>query len=255
MLRRFAILLTLASALCAANFRMYLKEGGFQIVREYSVEGDRVKYYSVERSDWEEIPASIVDLKRTETERAAKQEKIDRQSKELAEEDEAKKEQLQEIRKIPRDAGVYMLEDDKLRIFQLADASVHNKKGRNLLKAITPIPIVAGKATLEIGGEHSTNLVAETRPEFFIQTALDGALGIVKLAPQKDVRVVERLTIMPVVNESIEERDSVEVFTKQLTESGLYKIWPQAPLEKGDYAVVEFNEGKLDIRIWDFRIQ
>jgi len=52
-----------------------------------------------------------------------------------------------------------------------------------------------------------------------------------------------------------EERESLKVFTKQLTESGLYKIWPQDSLTKGEYAVIEYNEGKADARVWDFRIE
>jgi hypothetical protein len=38
------------------------------VVREYSVNGDTVKFYSIDRSDWEEVPASLVDLKKTEVE-------------------------------------------------------------------------------------------------------------------------------------------------------------------------------------------
>ena len=41
--------------------RLVLKDGTFQIVREYQLQGDRVRYYSVERSDWEELPAALVD--------------------------------------------------------------------------------------------------------------------------------------------------------------------------------------------------
>ena len=33
--------------------KLFLTDGTFQIVREYQREGDRVRYYSVERSDWE----------------------------------------------------------------------------------------------------------------------------------------------------------------------------------------------------------
>ena len=58
---------------------------------------------------------------------------------------------------------------------------------------------------------------------------------------------------LPVVTP--EERDAVEIFSKQLTENGLYKIWPQEPLAKGEYAVVEYEEGKSDPRVWDFRIE
>ena len=41
--------------------KLILKDGTFQIAREYTVEDDRVRYWSVERSQWEEIPAALVD--------------------------------------------------------------------------------------------------------------------------------------------------------------------------------------------------
>jgi hypothetical protein len=255
MLRSLFILLAFSLSLLAANFKLYLKDGGFHIVREYQVDGDRVKFYSVERGEWEEMPAALVDLKRTEGEASAKKETFDRQAKEISEEETAARELRKEILKIPQDAGVYRLENDQLRIFKLADATVHTNKGRQVWKALSPVPLIAGKSTLELNGEHSENIVKEDRPEFYLQLSLEDSFGIVKLTPQKGVRIVERLTVEPVVKVVTEERDSVQTFTKQLTENGLYKIWPQEPLEKGEYAVIEYNEGKVDARIWDFRIQ
>jgi len=48
--------------------RLYLKDGSYHLVREYKVSGDRVRYYSVERSAWEEIPLGLVDIEKTEKE-------------------------------------------------------------------------------------------------------------------------------------------------------------------------------------------
>lgn len=255
MRRLFLLFFLAAVVLTAANFKLYLKDGSYQLVREYKVEGDKLSFYSVERSSWEEMPAEMADLKRTEAEAASRAATVAKQSKEIEEEKEAEKLEREEIRRIPRDPGVYMLEGEQLRVFKLADASVRSAKGRQILKYVTPIPIVSGKSTLEVPGEHSTNVLTDTRPEFFIQVSLDDSFAIVKLTPQKGVRVAERITVLPVVNEVAEERDTVPSFTKQLTESGLYRIWPQETLEKGEYAVVEYNEGKVDARIWDFRIQ
>jgi hypothetical protein len=58
-----------------------------------------------------------------------------------------------------------------------------------------------------------------------------------------------------VVKEMEEHRTTVETFTKQLSDNGLYKIWPQDPLPQGEYAVIEYTEGKANAQVWDFRIQ
>jgi hypothetical protein len=52
-----------------------------------------------------------------------------------------------------------------------------------------------------------------------------------------------------------EERTLVQTFTKQLSDNGLYKIWPQDSLPQGEYAVVEYTDGKVNMQVWDFRIQ
>src|SRR5215467_5859653 len=41
--------------------KLVLKDGTFQLVREYQRNGERVRYFSAERADWEEIPAAMVD--------------------------------------------------------------------------------------------------------------------------------------------------------------------------------------------------
>lgn len=248
---------SLAISLLAANLKLYMKDGTYQVVREYKVDGDRLSYYSVERSDWEELPVSLVDLKRTDEEAKVRQERIQHQAQQISDEDAVAAELRKEIQKIPQDPGVYRLhEGDQLQIFKLADASLHGSKGRTALKILSPVPIVPGKATLETPGQHATIAIKEPRPEFYLQlSSPQDSLAIVKLTPRSGYRIVERITIEPVVNIPDEERDTVETFTKQLTDSGLYKIWPQADMSKGEYAVLDYTEGKIDARIFDFRIE
>jgi hypothetical protein len=253
-MRALLVLLLLAATLTAANLKLYMKEGGYQMVREYAVEGERLRYYSVERSDWEEVPVIMVDLKRTETEAKAHKDLIEQQTKEVEAEELTIKEERAELRKIPMDPGMYMLENGQLRIFKLGDWVMHNPKAKSILKSLNPIP-TDGVSTMELPGEHSLNIVSGENPEFYLQLSLEDSFGIVKLTPGKGVRVVEKVRVIAVVKELTEDRESVKVFSKQLTQSGLYKIWPQESLPKGEYAVIEYNEGKADARLWDFRIQ
>ena len=240
----------------AANFKLYLKDGSYQVVREYKVDGDRVGYYSIERSDWEEIPLTLVDVAKTEGENASRRKTLDKQTKDLDEEEAAAKEIRAQIRKIPQDPGVYMLGDKgELRMFKAAESTLHSNKGRTILKTIVGLPMIPGKATVEIPGEHAEAVVADSRPEFYLQLSRQDRYAIVKLSIGKGVRVVEDVSTIPVSKESVEERREIEIFTKQLTDNMLFKIWPQEPMPKGEYAVIEFVEGKVNAQIWDFRIE
>src|SRR5271157_1435615 len=75
----------------AANLKLYLKDGSYHVVREYQVQSDRVHYYSVERSQWEDIPLDLVDLKRTEAEVADRQAQLEKDAKAVAEEEKAER--------------------------------------------------------------------------------------------------------------------------------------------------------------------
>ncbi len=253
--RLLSILLLLAATLSAANLKLYLADGTFQIAREYSVQQDRVRYYSVERAEWEEVPLALVDLKKTEAEVKARQEMVERQSKEVAEEEVAVKQELLEIRRIPMDPGAYMLVNNELRIFKLGDWSMRNPKTRKLLKILAPGPLLPTVSYMELPGEHSTNVLPDDHPEIYLQLSLEDTFGIVKLTPANGARQVERVIVEGTTKEISQDRELVKVFSRQLTQSGLHKIWPQQPLPKGEYAVIEYTQGKLDTRLWDFRIE
>jgi hypothetical protein len=245
-------LLVLVMAAWAANVKLYLNDGTFQLVREYKVEGDRVRFYSVERSSWEEIPASLVDLKRTEAEMNQRKAKLAEEAKVLSEEDKVERALQEEIAKIPQNPGVYYIEGGETKKIKAAESTVHTSKGRSVLKVLSPIPMVAGKGWLELQGTKSLNVFHNPQQEFYIQLSEQQRFGIVKLTAERGIRVVEKLTMIPVSKEIVEEPIEVEVFRKQLTPDGLYKIWPLSPLAPGEYAVVEYTSGKMNMQVWDF---
>jgi hypothetical protein len=247
-------LLMLTFSAWAANVKLYMKDGDYHLVREYKVEGDRVRFFSVERSDWEEIPLSLVDLKKTESEAAAHQAELDKDTKAISEEEKLHREMEKEVTRIPPDPGVYWLDGNKAKAIKAAEASVHTNKGRSVLAKLSPIPMVSGKGTLEVPGAHSQNVFTNPEQELYFQLSETERFGIVKLTPKGAVRIVENLTFMPVTKEVVEEPILLPTFQKQL-DDGLYKIWPREPLETGEYAVVEYTEGKLNIQVFDFAIQ
>ena len=252
-MRRMALAFCVLVAVAfAANVKLYLKDGSYQLVREYKVEGDRVHFYSTERSEWEDIPTELIDLKRTETEITERKQAIEAEAKVLSEEDKAERALQDEILKIPQNPGVYYIEGKETKKIKAAESTVHTNKGRSVLKVLSPIPAVTGKATLEINEPHSLTILNLDRPELYIQIDKEERFGIVRLTPKGGVRIVEKVTTIPVTKEIVEEPEEVEIFRKQLTPDGLYKIWPQNPLEPGEYAVIQYEPGKLDIQVWDF---
>lgn len=253
MLLRFAILIALAVAAFGANSRLYLKDGDYQIVREYQVLADRVRYFSTERGDWEEIPLELVDLDRTKKDAEDRQAAVEAEAKEQEVEDKAVRADRQEAARVPLGPGVYWINGDKVESLKLAEAEVNSSKGRTVLKVLSPIPIVPGKSTVEIKGETAAYRAAGDKPEFYFRLSDDERFGIVKLSKKKNVRLVENVSILPVTNEVIEDLKLVATFKKQVSDR-TYKIWPEQPLEPGEYALVQYSEGALNWQFWDFGI-
>lgn len=250
---RFLAVFALAVAAFAANSRLYLTDGSYQMVREYKIEGDRVRYFSVERNAWEEIPLDLVDIKRSEKEVADREKaRVAERAIEQEEEDAIRAERA-EIARIPQNPGPYLI-DGKLTPLQPAEIAITNSKTRSILKVLVPAPIVPGKSTIEAAGDKSKFVLANRTPEFYFRLEKEERLAIFQLKPKKDHRVVDEIDIIPESGEHISKRVVIPTFKKQLGPK-LYRIWPEQPMEPGEYALVEYTEQDLNIQVWDFAIK
>jgi hypothetical protein len=251
---RLPILLLLALSAFGATVRLYLKDGTYQLVREYQVLPDRVKYLSAERNgEWEEVPLDLVDLNRTKKEAADHDEQLAKEAKEDAEEETAIKDQKREASYVPDDPGVYYVHGEMLEPMKQADLVVTQDKKRTVLKILSPFPMVPGKNTVELERAAAAFRVNGDRPEFYFRLNMVDGLAIVKLAPKKDSRTVETVSIAPVTNELDEKREAVPTFTRQVGDL-LFKIWPEQPLPPGEYAVIEFGSEQGNLQVWDFGV-
>lgn len=267
-LRRTGMLLALALALLAgapfarASIRLYLKDGSYQIVKSYQVEGDRVRYYSLERSDWEEVPLSMVDLAAT---RRAEAEKKVLQQKELEKAhalDEAHFElsspQGLEIAphiRLPGDEGLFAFDGRRVIRLVQSPAKIVRDKKRFALSLALPGPLLKSRDLAVLEGPRAVISIADLRPTFYAQFA-DGSGARVQLIPvhaTKHERVVEKIQSGIGVGKSGEERETIPLKRTQV-KPGIYKLQPLQPLAPGQYALAEVIGKELNLNVWAFGI-
>jgi hypothetical protein len=154
----------------ARNHRLILKDGSYQLVRQYTIAGDRVRYLSLERGDWEEMPVELVDWDATrkwERDHAAPTgEEASPAMKEAADIDkeEADERNLQKARmpevatglELPDEDGVFALDtfQGTPELVELTPVDLDwNAKTRHGVSSLNPL--AASKANLELAGEHA----------------------------------------------------------------------------------------------------
>src|SRR6202042_3104526 len=185
----------------------------------------------------------LVDLARTKKEAVQHEEDLKADAKVQAEEDKAVRLAAKEVEEIPEQPGVYYIHNEKLEAVKVAESKIVNDKRRQVLKVLSPVPMVSGKATLEIDGDTSSKEISDKRPEFFFRLSNFERLAMVKLAPtKKGSRIVENIHMIPVTKEIQQEFKEIETFKKQEGDN-VYKIWPEKDLDPGEYAIVEYTEG------------
>jgi hypothetical protein len=153
------------------NHRLILKDGTYQLVREYKVVGDRVRYLPLDRSsDWEELPVNLVDWdatrkwERDHADAAAEEASPAMQEAAEIDKEEADARDLEKSRmpevatglELPDEDGVFALDtyEGTPELVELipteASLNTRNRHGLNTLN-----PMAGHKANIELAGAHA----------------------------------------------------------------------------------------------------
>src|ERR1700736_265402 len=97
----FCVLFATVCLLCAATIKLYMTDGSYQLVREYMVENDRVRFFSTDRGEWEEVPAALVDLRKTQAEIKQREDSAREDAAAADAEEKAERQARKEVEKIP----------------------------------------------------------------------------------------------------------------------------------------------------------
>ncbi len=254
--------LMLAPAALLASIRLYLKDGSYQNVRSYQVIGDRVRYYSLDRGDWEEIPKSLVDFAatmRAETEKKAEQTKQLKAAEELQNQrfdvTASTGYRIKPGVRLPGDAGVFAYDGSRVIHLIQGSAKVETDKKRIALIMVMPGPLLKKQALVVLPGPKAAVRITVADPVFYVQDSDNWAEHalLLPLVKKKNSRVVEKIQTGIGLGKSGEKRTDIPLQRKQLT-AGVYELKPLQPLDSGEYALGEMIEQKLNIDVWDFGI-
>jgi hypothetical protein len=250
-----------AAPLDGANVKLFMKDGSYQIVSSYEVHGDRVRYFSTERSEWEEVPTSLVDFDAT---RRAQDEEKAADKKRLEEAKEVERERFYKppdtglevapgIR-LPGDDGIFTVDGKRLvRLVQSSSELIVDKKRAAMVLAV-PLPVVKARSLVVLEGAKAAIRLNDPLPVFYVQSVsgLGTKLEMVHLKPGKESRVVEDVdTSRGKGGKASEVRTMVSLERKQLAPN-TYSLKPLTPLEAGEYVLGEVVDDKLSMDVYDF---
>jgi hypothetical protein len=244
--------------------KLILTDGTFQLAREYTVEGDRVRYWSVERSQWEEIPTSLVNWDAThqaETEQASKdaelKAKIHASQVALLTKDIDVDRSL-EIKPglfLPDAVGFYALDRNKtIREMKQSTAVIKMSTGREVEKIISGVGMIPSKKTVEIPGERAAMRLNTAEPEFFMRPAdsREPRFRLLRAQIKGGRRVIDDISIHFTGQETHKATDiEIQTWTPA---TGVFRYTVDQRLEPGEYAFVEMTDEGINGYVWDFGI-
>ena len=245
--------------------KLILKDGSFQLVREYEVQGDRVRYYSIDSSDWEEMPASLVDWDAT---KKAEADEAQRVAAAIAQ--AKKREDLRGAEPLDIDAsmevapGVFLppgagpFAFDGKAIFALAQADMTSTvdKRKAVEKVLVPIPVIPSRHTVSVNGTRAKLRIRYEQPEFYMRTS-DGTepeIELVRAKLRKDSREIEKVD--EILGQQAATGDTLAT-QRWMIAPGVFRFTLGQPLEPGEYAIVETSKdgGAMSLYIWDFGVE
>jgi hypothetical protein len=264
--------------------RLILKDGTYQLATKWEVKGERLRYLSAERNEWEEVPNNMVDWAATEKfekERAAGKPTPEAVAldKELEAErlaDEARSPHVAPGLRLPDDGGLILLDtfesQPQLVELQQNSGEVNRDIKGNILRS-TINPIASAKQIIELPGLHSKIQAHATVPAIYINVAQQDQLDkatqvaekskeqelpwdrfrIVRLDTKQDKRIIGNIKIA-IYGKVTQEQKLVPTTATKLT-GGWVKVTPSSDLATGEYAVVELlgKEG-MNLYVWDFGV-
>jgi hypothetical protein len=292
MLRSFIVVLLLCSlAFTQATKRLILKDGSYQTVQKYELKGDRVRYLSAERFEWEEMPKDLIDWDATKKyeQDAAKgvshsAEQVDKEVEEEKAMEDARTPEVAPSLRLPMQGGVFVMDTyrSQPQLVELAQtASEVNKDVKGNIIRATVNPLASNKQKIEVPGPHAKVQVHVTRPAVFfnvedqkepdkdkvptsgnpdktedmtlIPPKAQDRFRFVRMDGKKDSRVLGAVKVS-FTGKTTQQQNYIPT-TGELLGGGWVKITPQQDLAPGEYAVAEMlGEKDMNIYVWDFGI-
>lgn len=242
--------------------KLILRDGSFQLVRDYNVDGDRVRYYSIEQAQWEEMPESLVDWDATHKVEAADAKRdADVIAKVHARESGRTAQALDIDASLEVAPGVFLppgeglFEFDGKGVFKIpqAPADIKFSKTQMLKQVLIPIPIVPTRHTVSLIGPRAKLRIKAGQTEFYMRTA-DGRepeLELLRAKIKGDSRYLENL------DELFKEHGTTGKTTllmqRWLIAPGVYRFTLEQHIDPGEYALTEIVQGGgTNLYFWDF---
>jgi hypothetical protein len=258
--------------------KLVLKDGTFQVVREYQKNGDRVRYFSIERGDWEEVPSSLVDWDATAKAASEAQKSSASEVEKIHKQEEAKRmDNVADIDAslqvgggvfLPEGEGMFVLEGKSVRV--LDQAGTRTKSSLLRTAGQVMVPIVPGKKTIILPGTHATVRLRNITPEFFLReppfdpevasqiqrSSRPGESGpeveLIRVKVGRNAREIESIGTLFGEEMSV-NRNSISIQQWEVAKN-VYRFTLSEPLTPGEYVLAEMLPDGLNLFVWDFGV-